>query len=148
MSRAQQEGDTRTAFRIEEILAGLDPFGIGPMPRGRPPVAASVPLPDSAVLAALIETEGLSKALDLMGLPPDIKRDLKAMERQVGLKAVVEELGSFLDMIGDSMPFDAAPPAPRPPQDKPAAARNKKPASRPAGDRDQDEGSPDQMDLF
>nr|MDJ0893259.1 hypothetical protein [Gammaproteobacteria bacterium] len=148
VSRAQQEGDTRTAFRIEEILAGLDPFGIGPMPRGRPPVAASVPLPDSAVLAALIETEGLSKALDLMGLPPDIKRDLKAMERQVGLKAVVEELGSFLDMIGDSMPFDAAPPAPRPPQDKPAAARNKKPASRPAGDRDQDEGSPDQMDLF
>ena len=69
------------------------------------------------------------------------------MERRVGLKAVTEALGSFLDMVGNIMPPDSTPPVPRPPKRKPAA-KDEKPAKRPAEDRDQDVESPDQLDLF
>ena len=119
------------------------------MLHGPAPTPADAPLiPNSEALAALIEIEGLDKALDLLGLPPDIKRDFKAMRRRLGQKAVIEALCSFVDMLEDVIPPDPPPPVPRPPRRKPAAPKSGKPASRPAEDRSQDDEIPDQLDLF
>ncbi len=111
-------------------------------------MAADAPfMSDTAVLAALIELKGLGKALDLLGVPPDLKRDLKAMERRNGLQAVIEVLGSFLYMANEVMPPDPIPPGPRPPHRRPAV-KGESPADRRAEDRDQDVESPNQLDLF
>jgi tetratricopeptide (TPR) repeat protein len=149
MDRAREEGDARIALRIEEILASLGPFAIGPAPYGPPPLPATDPfIPDAEMLAALIELQGLNKALDLLGVPPDMKRDLKAMERRLGIEAVAQILVSSLETTDGITEPDTAPPIPRPPRRRAAVLKGGRPASRPADDHDQDDEFPDQMDLF
>lgn len=149
MNRAHEEGDTRTALRIEEILASLGPFATGPLPYGPPPVPGTDPFrPEAGALALLMEIQGLDKTLDLLGIPPDIKRELKTMERQVGKEAVAQMLVSLLAMFDGINEPDAAPPIPRPPRRKAAVSKGGDPAGWSSEDDDEDDEFPDQPDLF
>jgi len=150
LDRARKEGDTRTAMRIEQILADLNPFPFGPMHFASPPSDGPAP-PVSGVEAVdlIIETLGLEAAMTALGLPPDVKRDLRNMARQQGDDAVAEALGSFLDMFGGFAGEGAIPPVPpHPPGGKPPKPKRGRRQSRSGGDKTQDDDFFDQLDLF
>jgi hypothetical protein len=150
LDRARKEGDTRIAMRIEAILADLDPFPFGPMPFPPPPAGEPAP-PISGVetIGLLIETLGLEKAMTAMGLPPDIKRDLRKIARQQGDEAVAEALGSFLDIFSDFAEEEICPPIPpRPPGGKPSKPRRGRRQAPSGSDKAQDDDPSDQLDLF
>ena len=96
----------------------------------------------------LIETLGLDKALSAMGLPADMKRDLKQLEREHGKEAVAETLGSFLEMFAGIADMGAIPPMPPPPKRKPAGPKRGQPKRRSGDDGAQDDDSSDQLELF
>ncbi|MEA3274140.1 MAG: hypothetical protein U9Q81_02345 [Pseudomonadota bacterium] len=149
LERAREEGDTRTALRIEEILASLSPFGIGPMPFAPPPRSDSTAFsPDAEVIVTLFETLGLDQALNMLGVPPDMKRDLKGLARRNGKKAAAETLISFLEMLGGFAEGGLEPPVPRPPPRRPAGPEGGKPKRGSDKDIDRDDEFPDQLDLF
>ncbi len=106
LERARDEGDTRTALRIKETLVDLNPFAFGPSPFMFPPdddeeddeLLDASSLDDSVAadfIITLIETLGLRKALDIIGITPDMKRELKGMIKEFGedhVKRLVIEL--------------------------------------------------------
>lgn len=147
--RAREAGDTRTAMRIDEVLAALDPLPLGPVPfASPPPIGHTSSAPDVESLAMLIETLGLDKALSAMGLPAQMKRDLKKLEREHGREAVAETLGSFLEMFSAIADMDAIPPIPPPPKRKPAGPKRGQPKRRSVDDDAQDDDPFNQLELF
>jgi hypothetical protein len=63
----------------------------------------------------LIRIVGLDKAFEILGLPPHLRREMKALEREVGEEAITDVLLQFLSngpMFGD----DDAGPRPRKPR--------------------------------
>lgn len=102
--QAREEGDMRTALRIKEILDALNPFGFGG-PLGASPFG--FPFDDDEddddegdvsdematdALVMMLRMAGLEKTMNILGFPPDIKRQLKRMARQIGEPAVIEKL--------------------------------------------------------
>lgn len=101
LNRAREEGDTRTAQRIEKALAACGAVPFLPPPAMGPTVG----LPETESISALVRILGLEKALDVLGLPPDMRHDFKKMIRQHGEKAAGDEKAagemfiSFLETI-------------------------------------------------
>jgi tetratricopeptide (TPR) repeat protein len=147
LERAREQGDTRIVLRIEEILADLDPFGMGPMPIAPPRGTAPVPFEgkEVEVITALIRTLGLDGALKALQLPASMKRDLKDLERDFGADAVAETLVSFLKMMGDATGAGGLP-MPQPSPRGRGAPKAKVPKPRSADEPD--DPFPDQLDLF
>ena len=149
LDRAREKGDTRTAMRIEEILARLDPFGFGPMSFApRPPSRPESYAPDEESISRLFEAIGLDETLNLLELPPNMKRDLKKLAREQGDEAVIETLISFLGMFGDIDDFGIDLPDPPAGGPKPPKPTGGKPKRRSAEDEAQDDNLFDQLDLF
>jgi hypothetical protein len=147
--RARKEGDTRTAMRIDQILAAINPFPFGPMPFAPAPPSGHGPAPlDAGSIALLIETLGLEKALNTLGLPTDMKRDIKKLAREQGNEAVAHALAIFLEMISGIAAGELAPPFIGPPTRKPTEPRRGRRQGRSHGNRAQDDAPCDQMDLF
>lgn len=109
LERAREEGDTRTARRIEKVFIVAGPMSF------MPPAAGPVPPPGPEAVGAVIELLGLDKVMDMMGLPPEMKRDLKQVARQQGTEAVAEVLISLQRMASELTDLEDAPPIPRPP---------------------------------
>lgn len=150
LDRASQAGDTRTVLRIRDILAEHAPFGIGSPSFSPPPATGAGGLPDLSngeVLATLIDAIGLDRAFDMLGLPPQLRRELKQLERRFGKPAVMEALASAMDAVGDIGAPDMAPPAPRPPPRRSSGRESPEETPREGGS-DQDDPSADQLDLF
>lgn len=152
LEQAREAGDTRTALRIQEALNRSHPFGIGPDPFGMPPdddfdedFDEDFPLGDGSaaeVFLSMVEILGLDKALDALGMPPDIKREILKSEREIGRDGVLERMGEFFEYLEGLT--DGAPPIP--PPRAPATGRNRKGKKR--QDKPTDDDSPDQLDLF
>jgi hypothetical protein len=147
LTRARAEGDTRTAVRIEKILAEADPFAGGPMSMGPPGADFLSSAPDARMLARLIDVLGLDKVLSMLGLPPDMRRDLKGMARRLGEQEVAETLISLLGKADELVDLEGIPPIPRPPPRKPPPPRER-PARTPEKDANPGDEPPDQLDLF
>lgn len=101
--RAYDEGDTRTALRIEEVLDAIAPFPVG----RTPVVSSSMPPSDdildseaefAQVFVALINTVGLDSAMDTLKLPPDLRLLIKRMEREFGTEYMIESLADFFEI--------------------------------------------------
>jgi hypothetical protein len=149
LDRARKAGDTRTAMRIDEILDRLDPFPFGPMPFATPPsIERTSSVPEAESLSILIEALGLDKALNALGLPPEMKRDIKKLARQQGNEAAAETLTSFLGMLAGIADMDTAPPIPRPPTRMPAGGKRGQPKRRSDDDQAPDDDPYDQLELF
>ena len=146
--RAREAGDTRTAVRINEILAGLSPLSMGPVPLGPPPAGDSFPTVDVAAISMVIETLGLDQALNMLDVPPEIRRDLKDMSRRLGNTEVAEALVSFIEMFSGFIEAEAAPPVPRPPPRRGPVPKREKSQRQTADSSDLDNDHPDQLDLF
>ena len=146
--RAREAGDTRTAVRINEILAGLSPLSMGPVPLGPPPAGDSSPTFDVAAISMVIETLGLDQALNMLDVPPEIRRDLKDMSRRLGNTEVAEALVSFIEMFSGFIEAEAAPPVPRPPPRRGPVPKREKSQRQTADSSDLDDDHPDQLDLF
>jgi hypothetical protein len=99
------------------------------------------------VLATLIDAIGLDRAFDMLGLPPQLRRELKQLERRFGKPAVMEALASAMDAVGDIGAPDMAPPAPRPPPRRSSGRESPEETPREGGS-DRDDPSADQLDLF
>jgi hypothetical protein len=149
LDRARKDGDTRIAMRIEQTLADLDPFPFGPMPFTPPPPSGhGAGLLDAESITTLIVTLGLDKALNGLGLPPEMKRDLKKLEREQGEEAVAHALAAFLEMIAGFAKGEIDLPFGAPPTRKPAEPNGGRPPPRSGPDKGQDDDSFEQLDLF
>ncbi len=147
LARARDRGDMRTALRIEEAMPGMS-FGGGF--GGGPPSVPPMPFPverDAAETGAvpphiitLIRMIGLKKALEILGAPPEIIRQVQEVERELGADAAVELLVDLLNGGGDFDPFVNSPPPPR------RGRRRGRRRDDAAADHDDDE--PDQLTLF
>lgn len=123
MERARADGDTRTARRIESALHALNPFA-GLPPRGFPQPPSMPPdldlddalsgTRDLGALAALVRLLGIEKVFDILGLPPDLRRELKKVKRQIGEEAMTESLLEFLGMQPDLADDEIDLPLPKP----------------------------------
>ncbi|MBK5966368.1 hypothetical protein CCR95_20340 [Thiocystis minor] len=103
LAQAREEGDMRTALRIKEIFDALNPFGFGG-PLGASPFGFPFDDDDDGdagdvsdematdALVMMLRMAGLEKTMNILGFPPDIKRQLKRMARQIGEPAVIEKL--------------------------------------------------------
>jgi len=146
LDRARNDGDMRTAMRIEEALPM---FGSGGGLGGGPLPFPSLPdpfagdfgdddeegVPDHVI--EMLRIVGIKKALEIFGAPPEVIRSVKEMERMFGVEAATDLLIQFLES-GDFDPFADLP---FPPQPQPRRGRK-----RPRVDDDDD--NPDQLDLF
>jgi hypothetical protein len=149
LARARKDGDPRIAMRIEEILADLDPFPFGPVPFAPPPPSGSGDrLLDGGSITTLIETLGLDKTLNALGLPPEMKRDIKKLAREQGEEAVAHALGSFLEMIAGIAEGEIDLPFGGPPTRKPTEPKGGRPQGRSGTDKGQDDDPFEQLDLF
>ena len=148
LERAREQGDMRTAIRIQAILPWSSPFG------GLPPFP---PIPPEAIdfsdeaneqedfdatremIIDLIRALGPARAFKDLGAPAEVVRNMKDLERRLGRRLATEELIAFLEQAGSgSDPFAdlLPPPAPR-------RGRAK------GGPEDDDEDDfPSQLDLF
>jgi hypothetical protein len=136
-------------MRIEQILAEADPFGAGPMPFPLPGNAGPLPAGggEAGAITTLIRTFGLDGALDALGLPPAMKRDIKELEHRMGKDAVIDSLIAFMEMMGGMM-GGGGPPLPKPPPRGSGAPKHAKPKPPRSGEPDPDDPFPDQLDLF
>ena len=131
-------------MRIQQVLVEHSPFGIrgGPVPflPPEPPMLDSDQGADA--FASMIEILGLDRMLDLLDLPPPMKREFKKLEREIGKEALIETLISFIQ-DGDDHDIlpDIAPPLPRPP-------KGRKSKGRRSDDPEGDDPFSDQLDLF
>lgn len=127
LERAREEGDTHTAQRIEEIL-----IAAGPMPFLPPPAT------------------GLDKIMDMLGLPPEIKRDIKQLVRQQGNEAAAEMLTTLVRTAAGiaDLELDTEPPPSHAPTRKRAAPKRGPSRRRATANQAQDDDQPDQPDLF
>ncbi len=117
MNRARDEGDERTALRIRELLMSASPFGFGPSPFRFAPEddfdeddPLDSPIDDDVAvdaIIAMIRTAGLEQAMDLIGMPPHIKRDFRKMARQIGEKNALEKIITLFEQIRDGQFPDA-----------------------------------------
>jgi len=144
--RARDEGDMRTAMRIDEALSATASLGgLSGAPAVFPPFESG---PDSemdeglpAYIIEMIRVVGLKKMLQMLGAPPELNRQIKDIERILGEEAAMELLIQFLTDGADFDPFEALPFPPEP-KPKPKRGRAKSPP------RDDDDDPPDQLDLF
>jgi tetratricopeptide (TPR) repeat protein len=143
LERAREEGDNRIAMRIQQVLAEHSPFGIGgrPVPFLPPEPPMLDPGEGTDAIAAMIEIFGLDRMLDLLDLPPPMKRKLKNLERQIGKEALTEILISFIQEGDDGTLPDITPPLPRPPKGRKSKGRH-------SDDPEGDDPFSDQLDLF
>ena len=150
LDRARNDGDMRTAMRIEEALPM---FGSGGGLGGGPLPFPSLPDPFAGDFAdddeegvpdhviEMLRIVGIKKALEIFGAPPEVIRSVKEMERMFGVEAATDLLIQFLES-GDFDPFADLPFPPQPkPQPQPRRGR-KLPRV------DDDDDNPDQLDLF
>jgi hypothetical protein len=172
IERAQAEGDSRTASRIKNALQSALSFG------GLPPIGFPTPPPmflddpfgedfddgfgsapsELQDIAELIHALGIEKALEFMGLPPKLLKDLKRAKREIGEEALVESLIDFLrsdsgldDVISPPIPLPKPKPKPKRPQRPPAQPQQgkpKSPAPKTDANDDSDDDNPDQLKLF
>jgi len=145
MDRAQAEGDTRTAMRLEQEFRKLYP------PPAFDPFAPDEDFDDDDFpdgdfdLGPPPSEEELRALLDLLEGTPEGRR-LRDLERELGseevLKALAEAAGDIADM----------PAPPRPPPPAKPRKRTRRGKSRPKraddADPDSDDNSPDQLKLF
>ena len=106
-------------------------------------------------LLQIIRIAGIDKTFEIMGLPAQLRRELKALERELGTDALMEALFGFLEgsaLFNDKSP---GPPTRKPPRPGPASAKPKAKAN--SGKRggpktddpdDADDDNPDQLSLF
>jgi tetratricopeptide (TPR) repeat protein len=154
LERARDEGDTRTAQRIQELLRAESPFGgLPPFPfPSAPPSDLDLDEPGPAELdsiIALIRLIGIERAFELMGLPPELRRELKAMKRQLGEQAMTETLIEFLRRGADFGGAIPDLPFPLPPErggGKTSRGGGRRRADEDDDDLDDDFG--DQLSLF
>lgn len=154
LGRARKEGDTRTMLRIEKVLTAHDPMPFGPAPFG--PMADAgpdAPFPDKEVINLMVRTIGLDKTMNMLHLPPELRKMLKKLARQEGTEAAVEMLLTFLktaisivDQEMDDLPDPR--PRPRPPVRKPAESKGKPSPYLSGADKGQDKDQPHQPDLL
>ena len=90
----------------------------------------------------LIRIVGLDKAFEIMGLPPKLRREMKALEREVGEDAITDVLLQFLTASAGLGDDSSGPPPRKPPRRGPATAKRKR---RETDDPDDDD---DQLSLF
>jgi hypothetical protein len=142
LERAHDEGDMRTAMRIEEALPVFGPRGgLGGGPSPFPPFpfpSAQASDDDAGVpehVLEMIRVLGIKKALEVFGAPPEVIHTIEDIERVLGADAATKLLLQFLDSDARIDPFDDLPFPPQP--------RGRK---RPRDDDDDD--IPDQLDLF
>jgi tetratricopeptide (TPR) repeat protein len=150
LHRARDEGDTRTAVRIKQVLAGLNPFAVGPLSPLPPPETEFFdPGADVEAITVLIEMLGLDRALNTLGVPPEAKGEIKRLARESGNGAVAEALAALAGMLFGPDGDDEPPPTPRPPPRRSATtSKREKPKRRSIDDSERDGGLPDQLDLF
>ncbi len=105
LERAREEGDMRTALRIKEILDDLNPFGFGGGPFGPSPfmfppedefddddVGSFTEGMATNAMIMMLRMVGLEKTMNIIGFPPDMKREFKQLARQIGEPAVIDLL--------------------------------------------------------
>jgi hypothetical protein len=106
-------------------------------------------------LLQIIRIVGIDKTFEVMGLPAKLRRELKALERELGADALMEALLGFLEgsaLFGDKSP---GPPTRKPPRRGPASPKaNAKASSGKRGGPktddadDADDDNTDQLSLF
>ncbi len=135
-ARAHEEGDTRTAVRIEQILN--EHSGFGPVdfmdPEELDDELGGI-VPDVGLITMLIDTIGLDRVLEILGVPRELRGDVKRIHAMQGKRAAINALAACFEMERDF----AEPPGPKP-------RRGRKPGRGSAGDQDDD--FDDQLDLF
>jgi len=174
IERAQAEGDDRTASRIKNALQSALSFG-GTLPIGfpsPPPVFLGDPFGDDFEddfdsapnslqdIAEMINALGIEKALEMLGLPPKLLKELKQAKREMGEEALVESLIGFLsgdagldDLTSPPMPMPKPKPKPKPksPRQRSAQPRQDKPQStapKTDSNADPEDEDPNQLKLF
>lgn len=145
LERARDNGDTRTAMRIQEVLPGP---GFGGAPPSLPPMpfpgagdaADDIGVPEHVI--ELMRILGIKKVLEILGAPPEVIRQVRDIERQLGEDAAQDMLVDLLDQGADLDPFGNWPaPDPEPPQRGRHSGRRR-------DDADDDDDMPEQLDLF
>ena len=126
LERARADGDTRTLLRIKDLLMEVNPFGFGRSPFGPSPFGSSpfgpppfgFPVDDfddddltdedfmagsqsANAIVEMIKVVGLMRALDMLGMPPQLKREVKRMVREVGEEVVAEKFMLLFEQIGE-----------------------------------------------
>jgi len=149
MERARNDGDKRTAMRIMELL----PMGAGHLGFGGPP-APFPPMPfpffdldeddDEGLpedILDLIQTLGPKGALEALGAPRQLIREIGRLERELGREAAI---AVFINMLGQMDDFDSFDGLPFPPE--PRRGRGK---AKGKGRQDPDDDDPpEQFELF
>lgn len=150
LDRARQEGDTRTAIRIQNVLdRAFGPFGRGPSPFHFPPDDFEPePMMDESPLdpfIEMIEEVGLEKAMEAFQMPKPLRKDLRKVAREQGEEAVID----LLDILAEGLLAGGLPggPPPPPPRNPPPKGGKPKPKSK-SDDKPDDEDPPTQLDLF
>jgi hypothetical protein len=100
------------------------------------------------VIARLIEVVGLDQVMNMLGMPPSVKRELKEVERRLGKETAVQALIAALDMIGRIHAGETGPPIPRPPPRKAKPFRRGKAKRGNVDDPDDDDPLADELDLW
>ena len=145
LERARDNGDTRTAMRIQEVLPGP---GFGSAPPSLPPMsfpgaadaADDIGVPEHVI--ELMRILGIKQVLEILGAPPEVIRQVRDIERELGEDAAHDMLVDLLDQGADLDPFGNWPaPDPEPPQ-------RGRPRGRRRDDADDDDDMPEQLDLF
>jgi tetratricopeptide (TPR) repeat protein len=146
--RAHEQGDTRTALRIERVLADLSPFASMRPPFGAPHSPAdSLPVPDTEMIRTMIGLLGLEKVLDMIGLPGSLKKEIREVARQSGDEAVADALVAMIDLLVEGLESEYFPPQPGPtPVTPPDPKRRGR--SNTEKQPDGNEDYPSQLDLF
>lgn len=149
--RAREDGDTRTAMRIEQAIVAHAPLPFTYLSDDEPDESDEPddpPLQRDLVIM-MIRTVGLKETMEAMGLPPEMRSILKKLARREGTEAAAEKLLSFLEMIVDLADRkDKDPPTPRPPIRKPAKAAKRPAPRRSDAGEGQDKKRPRQPDML
>lgn len=167
LSRAHQEGDTRTAIRIQQALEKAHPFGGFP-PRGFPSPSSIFPddpldeddifdllsgemddeMDELHHIEELIRLIGIERAAEMLGVPAEIRRELKRIKRQHGENAATQILLAFLAVnLSDFDDNDGNLPLPNKPRRNASRSGRGKPKRTKGSDHDNDD-APDHMSLF